>query len=125
MRMSRKGVNFDDKKIKRSNFSKNKKVFQINNIDVNKTLLSKEEPYGTQNSFKHFIGYDDNDGSRLLCLKLPQMTDYAKNFEFNSTLSFKISDKQLLRKYNQIWEKKYIKAKIKTYGNSVITNFHN
>ena len=78
--MSRKGVNFDDKKIKRSNFSKNKKVFQINNIDVNKTLLSKEEPYGTQNSFKHFIGYDDNDGSRRLCLKIPQMTDYAKNF---------------------------------------------
>ena len=100
IRMSRKGVNFDDKK--RSDFSKNKKVLQINNIDVNKTLLSKEEPYGTQNSFKYFIGYDDNDDSRPLCLKLPQMTGYAKNFEFNSTLSFKISDKQLLRKYNQI-----------------------
>ena len=142
--MSGKGVNFDDKKIKRSDFSKNKKVFQINNIDVNKTLLSKEEPYGTQNSFKYFIGYDDNDDSRPLCLKLPQMTGYAKNFEFNSTLSFKITDKQLLRKYNQIWKKvekllkiefnsepvyshdeKYIKTKIKTYGNSVITNFRN
>ena len=60
-------------------------------------------------------------------------------------MSFKISDKQLLRKYNQIWKKKiekslkiefnskpvygddekYIKTKIKTYGDSVITNFHN
>ena len=33
------------------------------------------------------------------------MTTYAKKFEFNSTMSFKISDKQLLRKYNQIWKK--------------------
>ena len=72
------------------------------------------------------------------------MTGYAKKFEFKSTMSFKISDKQLLRKYNQIWKKvekllkiefnskpvygddeKYIKTKIKTYGDSVITNFHN
>ena len=71
------------------------------------------------------------------------MTGYAKKFEFNSTMSYKISDKQLLRKYNQIWKKvekllkiefnskpvygddeKYIKTKIKTYGDSVITNFH-
>ena len=33
------------------------------------------------------------------------MTTYAKKFEFNLTMSFKISDKQLLRKYNQIWKK--------------------
>ena len=34
--MSGKGVNFDDKKIRRSDFYKNKKVFQIDNIDANK-----------------------------------------------------------------------------------------
>ena len=33
------------------------------------------------------------------------MTGYAKKFELNSTVSFKISDKQLLKKYNQIWKK--------------------
>ena len=53
--MSGKNVNSDDKMIKRSDFYKNKKVFQIDNIDVNKILVSKEEPYGTQNSFKYFI----------------------------------------------------------------------
>ena len=76
--------------------------------------------------------------------KASQMTGYVKKFEFNSTMSFKLSDKQLLRKYNQIWKKfekllkielnsklvydddeKYIKTKIKTYGDSIITNFHN
>ena len=80
IRMSRKGVNFDDKKIRRSDFYKNKKVFQIDNIDANKILVSKEEPYDTQNSFKYFIGYNDNDVTRLLCVKLPKMTGYAKKF---------------------------------------------
>ena len=30
------------------------------------------------------------------------MTGYARKFEFNLTMSFKISNKQLLKKYNQI-----------------------
>ena len=42
---------------------------------------------------------------RPLCVKLRQMTGYAKKIELNSTMSFKISDKQLLKKYNQIWKK--------------------
>ena len=56
IRMSGKSVSFNDKKIKRSDFYKNKKVFQIDNTEANKTLVSKEKPYGTQNSFKYFIG---------------------------------------------------------------------
>ena len=56
IRMGGKSVSFDDKKIKRSDFYKNKKVFQIDNIEANKTLVSKEKLYGTQNSFKYFIG---------------------------------------------------------------------
>ena len=81
------------KKSKEVTFTKTKKVFQIDNNDANKILVSNEEPYGTQNSFKYFIGYNDNDVIRPLCVKLPQMTGYAKKFEFNSTMSFKISDK--------------------------------
>ena len=42
-------------------FTKTKIVTEKNNIDVNKILVSKEEPYGTNNSFKYFIGYNDND----------------------------------------------------------------
>ena len=34
------------KKIKRSNFYKNKKVSKIDDIDVNKILVFKEEQYG-------------------------------------------------------------------------------
>ena len=48
------------KKTRKSEFYKNKKVNEINNIDANKIFVSKEEPYGTKNSFKYFIGYNDN-----------------------------------------------------------------
>ena len=41
--MKGKNINFEDKKIKKSEFYKNKKVFQIDNFDVNKILDSKKE----------------------------------------------------------------------------------
>ena len=42
--MSKRSINFDDKK---SDFyKKNKKIFNIDDIDINKILVSKKEPYG-------------------------------------------------------------------------------
>ena len=99
IRMSGKNVNFGDKIIKKSNFYKNKRVIKIDDIVVNKILVSKEEPCGTKNSFKW---YNDNDVIRLLCIKLLQMIEYVRKFEGNTTMSFKISNKQFLKKYNQI-----------------------
>ena len=142
--MSGKNINFANKKIKKSDFYKNKKINRIDEIDVNKILVSKKESYGTKNSFKYFIGYNDNDVIRPLCVRLPQMTGYARKFDENATMSFRVNNKQLLKNYNKIWEKveklmkidfeskpvygdddKYIKTKIKTYAGSIITNFHN
>ena len=39
--MSKKNIIFDDKKINKSNFCKNKKLFNIYDIDVGKILISK------------------------------------------------------------------------------------
>ena len=47
--MSRNSINFEDKKIKKSDFYKNKKINRIDDIDANKILVSKKEPYGTKN----------------------------------------------------------------------------
>ena len=33
------------------------------------------------------------------------MIGYIKNFESNTAMTFKITDKHLLKKYNQIWKK--------------------
>ena len=70
------------------------------------------------------------------------MIGYVKNFDNNTTMSLKVDDNELLKKYNKIWEiitnllniefdsepvygdnDKYIKTKIKMYEDRVNTNF--
>ena len=140
--MSGNKVNFGEKKIKKSCSYKNKKVTNIDDNDANKMLVSKKEPYSTKNLIKYFIGYSDNDVISPLIIKLLQIMGYVRKFEGNTTMSFKFSDKQLLKRYNQIWKRvekllkiefdsklvhgdddKYIKTKIKIYSGSVNTNF--
>ena len=72
------------------------------------------------------------------------MIGYERNFNGNVSMSFKVTDKQLLISCNRIWEKieklmkidfesqpvygdddKYIKTKIKIYAKNIITSFHN
>ena len=109
--MSGNSLNFEDKIINKSNFYKNKKTFNIHDLDVSKILVSKKESYGTKNSLKYFIGYnddvDDDDVIRPLCIKLSQMIGYVKNFDSNKTMSFKVGDNKLLKKYSKIWGKNW------------------
>ena len=70
------------------------------------------------------------------------MTGYAKKFNKNATMSFRANNKQFLKNNNKIWENveklikinfeskpvygdddKYIKNKIKTNADNIITNF--
>ena len=46
--MSEKNINFEDKKNQKSDFYKNKKVVKIDDVNVNKISVSKEESYGTK-----------------------------------------------------------------------------
>ena len=77
--MSGKNINFNDKKIKKGIFCKNKAINNIEEIDGNNILVSKKEPCGNKNSFKYFIGYNDNYVIRPLCIRLSQMTDMLEN----------------------------------------------
>ena len=84
----------------------------------------------------------DDDVIRLLHIKLPHMIGYVKHFDSNKTMSFKVGDNKLLKKYNKVWEKisnlmniefdsepvygdnnKYIKTQLKMYEDRVNTNF--
>ena len=91
--MSGKSINFDDKQNQKSDFYKNKKVNSIDEVDVNKILVSKKEPCGTKNLLKYFIGYKDNDVIRQLCVRLPKMAGYARKFDENAAMSFKVNNK--------------------------------
>ena len=85
-------LNFNEKKIKKSTFYKSKRIYSTDDINVNNILVSKQEPYGTKNYFKYFIGYYDNV-IRRLCIRLPQMTGYARKFYENITMSFIVKNK--------------------------------
>ena len=77
----------------------------MDDIDVNKILVSKEEPYGKNNSLKYFIGYNDNDVIRPLYLKLLKTTGYINEFNENKNIiimSFRVNNEQLFKKYNKI-----------------------
>ena len=69
------------------------------------------------------------------------MIGYAQYFNSNKTMSFKVNDEKLFKKYNKMWEKisnlmniesdreavcgdndKYIKTKIRLYGDKIVTN---
>ena len=143
LRMRGKKINFEDKEIKKKRFlQKQKNIHERWNWSWYKTSVSKNKPYGTNKSVKYFIGYNDDDAIRALCIKLPQMTGYVKCFDGNKTRSFKVIHEKLLKNYTKIWEKvsnlvdlkfssepvygdngKYIKTKIKTYRDNVNTSF--
>ena len=104
--MSGRSLKFGDKTTKNSDFCNNKKSSNIDNIDVDKILISKTEPDSNkENSYKFSIGYNDNDVIRPLFLKLPQMIEYLKCFENNKkSMSFKFNVKKMyimyINKYN-------------------------
>ena len=82
--MNKKIINFNNKKINKSDFyNKYKKVFNIDDIDANKILVSKKEQYGKYNSSKYFIGYNDNGIIRPLYLFISQTAGYINKFDKN------------------------------------------
>ena len=86
------------KKINKSDFYKNKKVFKLVHININKILVSKKEPYGTKNALKYFIGHNDNDVVRLLYLRVPQMIGYARRFNQNIIMSLRANNNSVTSK---------------------------
>ena len=106
-------------------------------------VLSKKRLCGKKRSFKYFISYISKAKvfSIPLCLKLPQMNRYVKYFDSNHKyINFLFHDKELLKKYNEIWDKisnllkkqfqsgpvhdyKFIRTKIKIYKDKINANF--
>ena len=91
--------------------------------------------------FKYFIGYKDAKKIRPLCIFLPNISAYRKDFDETKYISFLVKDDELLEKYNEIWKKvknslkkefdsepvyneKYLKANIKSYKGKINTNSH-
>ena len=71
------------KKLKKRLLQQQQQQINIDDIDINKILVSKKEQYGKNNSSIYFIGYNDDDVIRPLCLKLSKITGYIYKFDEN------------------------------------------
>ena len=111
-------------------------------MDVNVDNIVISKLVKTKINSKYLIGYSDKDIRRLVLI-MPKMSGYVKIFKVedkNSKLmSFRRDDEKLLEKYKTIWIKiedlkniklnslpvvdRYIKTKIRTYGDKVYTKF--
>ena len=101
--MSGTSIIFDDKKVKKNIFYRSRKPFNASDIDVNKMVISKEVVYGSKNSLKNFIRYnDEEDVIRSVLLKLRQMIGYLKEFDDSMAMSLRVDDSKLFKKYCKI-----------------------
>ena len=80
----------------------------ILNIDlmslvVDQIVVSDKFKYNNE-GFKYFIGYQEDEIVKPLCIILPQMSGFIKYFENGGkNMSFLIKDDEVLEKCEQIW----------------------
>ena len=75
--------------------------YWIPKAKISPTLVSNKVSFG-KNGFKYFIGYKVVRKNRPLCIFLPKMTAYRKEFYETKYISFLIKDHELLEKHNEI-----------------------
>ena len=68
-------------------FHQNKNPIPINEIDIKKIVVLDKLLFGKQD-FKHFIGYEDLEKNRFLCIFCPQNIIYQRNFNGNRHIYF-------------------------------------
>ena len=140
--MSSQKIKFGDKEIDKKEFYLSKQVILLDSVDLSKIVVSSK--WKTNDTkCKYFCGYLNNDVIQPLCVILPQMSGYIKYFDDGGkNMSFVTDDKEVYKKYNEIWEairkllklnffvspvrdNKYIIAKLKIFKNINMTTFTN
>ena len=77
----------------------------MQDIDFNKIKTSKKKFYSKpNNAYKHYIVYDYNDEAIPLLTRLPEMIGCYKVFKGGKTMNFTFDDKELLQKYEELFE---------------------
>ena len=114
MKMTKKNVRVNKKK-----FHMSKKAIDLMSVNVNKIVVSDKFNHN-EDGFKCFIGYQDGEIVKPLCIILPQMSGYIKYFEYGSpNMSFLIKDEEVGGEYQQIWDVIKHKLKIKFHSEPV------
>ena len=138
--MSEKTSNFNNIKINKKEFRKSKQAVDLDSVITGKIVVSDKFKH-SEESFKYFIGYQEDEIVKPLCIILPQMNGYIKYFgNGGENMSLSIKNNEVWEKYEDIWnlirkklnikfhsqpiyENKYLKAKIREFDGNIKTNF--
>ena len=138
--MSEKTLKFDNIRVNKKEFHKSKQPIDLMSVNVDQIVVSDKFKHNNE-GFKYFIGYQEGEIVKPLCIILPQMSGYIKYFENGGkNMSFMVKDGNVLDKYNNIWEKikkklnikfhskpvqdqKYLKVKVIEFDGVIKTNF--
>ena len=117
-----------------------KEPIDLMSVNIDQIVVSDKFNH-YNDGYKYFIGYQEGEIVKPLCIILPQMTGYIKYFEYGGmNMSFLIKNNEVWEKYKQIWcliknklgikfhssplhDKKYLKTKVKEYDGVIKTNF--
>ena len=87
-------------------FHKRKHLIDTDKVDIDRIVLSDQDSYAEKRAFKCFIWNKISKFIKSLCIKLPQMSRYAKYFESNNKyVNFLVHYEGFLKKYNAVWDK--------------------
>ena len=138
--MNEKTLKFNNIKINKKEFHKSKQANDLDSITIDQIVVSDKFKH-SEEGYKYFIGYKEDEIIKPLCIILPQMNGYIKYFENGGkSMSFLIKNDEVWEKYEDIWdviknklgikfhsepiyETKYIKAKVREFDGEIKTNF--
>ena len=130
--MTEKTLKFNNIRVNKKELHKSKKPIDLMSVNIDQIVISDKFKHNNE-GFKYFIGYQEGEIVKPLCIILPQMSGYIKYFENGGkNMSFLIKDDEVWEKYEQIWDviknklgikfhsepvydKTYIKAKVREF----------
>ena len=105
-------------RVNKKEFYKSKQPIDLMSVNVDQIVISHKFK-GNDKGFKYFIGYQEDEIVKPLCIILPQMSGYIKYFENGGkNMSFFVRN-DVLDKYNKIWGKIKEKLNIKFHSKPV------
>ena len=110
--MSEKTLQFNNIRLNKKEFHKSKKPIDLMLVNVDQIVVSGKFKHNNESS-KYFIGYQEDEIVKPLCIILTQMSWYIKYFENEGkNMSFFVKDEEVGENYEQILD--VIKNKLGT-----------
>ena len=102
--MGEKTLKFNNIKVNKKEFHKSTQAIELDLVDIGKIVVSDRFKH-SEEGCKYFIGYQENETVKSLCIILLQMNGYIKYFDNGGkNMSFLITHSEVWKKYEEIWE---------------------